>query len=1226
MSKLLGENALSLTTDQLVVLVTSKLDSEGLAYHHLSSFNKFINKGIKQIIRDLFEVKFSIKNERESTAEDKSINTIEYLVKFTDVNLQRPVTDIYATAGTKRLLPATARSKNLSYTAGLFVDAEITARAFLKTSSVPVERKEIVKNHQIATIPIMVGSDLCHTSDMKDRITLLNNGEDPLDPQSHFILTGVEWVVDSIESITFNKPRVFRNIGHLNEIARLEFISKPGDAFENSRQIRIYYLNNGQLSCEITAKYFDKLGKFPFFVLFRLLGMTTDKGIIDNIVGGYDSDVSMHMMHILSRAMKTVASPFTDMVNERDPVKLVQLMSERLTEASLKGYTGSADSRNETRTNRIMYLNKNLLNQLDTYLLPHVGLDRHARMAKLRFLGYLVHKLMLVEQRIIPNTHRDSFAHKRIHPAGLAMSKTFKSQFNNAVVREIDRNARKDFKSITFSNVPLAQTFKSSTNSRDLEKALEQAITTGNKTMVIKQMTTRVPMHTQALHRKNDGNTKATLRTVRTPNTSSAKATTRATEMRKFHPSYIGYLDPAHSPHTGESVGLIKQLSISASITSASDSISLKRILIADPMIYSLDSKTAFDIYNEELARVFVNGDWIGCTDKSYLLVRKYREMRRNAHKSEGLSINPMTTIAWNTEEDAVYFWVDAGRVMRPLLVVKNNWDHPEAFSKPFDCKSAKGFVQDIVITQQHINDLFARKITIEDLHAEGVIDYINAEEQLNCMLAESLDELKNNRENFKYTYTHCEIPVSTIGLTTLTAPFCENNAIVRTVYQISQANQTCGWSTLNFPYRYDKEQVIQYRNEMPLVKTITSDYIYPNGTNAILAIMCYDGYNMEDSKIFKKAASDRGMFVVGYYSYISTECEKNERFGRPDWTKTMGKKPRASYELLDEQGIVPIGTIVHNGDVVIGKQELLSKSIDEYTQKDRSVVYSYDEPATIVGVIKAQNQDQKWFVTVKYKYRRPPGIGDKFSSRAGQKGVIGITYPQSDMPFTEDGITPDMIMNVHAIPSRMTIGQLIEGLVGQKSAIEGTIADGTIFKKVDVEEICDELEKRGFNRYGRRRMYNGMTGECTNVEIFTTPIYYQRLKKFVLDDVYAMSQGKTEVFTRQYVDGKAYRGGLRLGEMEKDSVLAHGSVQTLMRKFLEDADLFYIYVCQVCGKRAIVNEYKNKFECKICGDDAMIVKIKTSWSSNIFLNEIEAMNISVKLSTRRFAYEIIDE
>lgn len=1225
MSKQLGNNAASLTTDGLVMVIKSKLDQEGLAYHHVSSFNEFINKGIKQIIRDLFEVKFSMKNERENTAEDQSIATLEYNVKFTDVNLKRPIADIYATAGTERLLPATARSRNLSYTAGLFVDAEITARAFLKTSEVPVERKVVVKDHQIATIPIMVGSDLCHTKDMSSRISLLNNGEDPLDPGGHFILGGVEWVVDNIESITFNKLRAFLNVGHLNEIARGEFISKPGDAFENSRQIKLFYLNNGQFSCELTAKYFDQLGKFPFFVIFRLFGMTTDKQIIDNIVGGYDSAISVHMIHILSRAMKTVAPQFADIVEERDPTQLRKIMAEKLSVASLKGYTGSTDNRTETLSNRILYLTKNLLPHLDVYLLPHIGLDKNSRMTKLRFLGYLIYKVLLVEQRILPSTNRDSFFHKRIHSAGLAMSKTFKSQFNNAVVREIDRNARKDFKSITFSNIPLAQTFKSSTSSRDLEKAMEQAITTGNKTMVIKSMTTRVPMHTQALHRKNDGNTKATLRTVRTPNTSSSKATARATDMRKFHSSYIGYLCPAYSPHTGETVGLIKQLTISASITPASDSISLKNILLNDDILYPLDTKSVFDIYNEELARVFVNGDWIGCTDKSHILVGKYRELRRNAHRSEGLGINALTTIVWNTQENAVYFWVDAGRIVRPLLVVKNNWDFPDEFPHPFDYKKASGFIQDVVITAEHMKGLYSGEINIETLHAEGVIDYINAEEHSNCLVAENLDELKKKREDFRYTYTHCEIPVATIGLTALTSVLCERNAIVRIVYQISQANQTCGWATLNFPHRFDKEQVVQYRNETPLVKTITSDYIYPNGTNVILAIMCYDGYNMEDSKIMKKSAIDRGMFVVGYYSYMSTECEKNERFGRPDWTKTMGRKPRASYELLDENGVVPIGTMIHNGDVIIGKQEILTKTIDEYTQKDRSVVYSYDEPAIVEDIVKSQNQDQKWFITVKYKYRREPDIGDKFSSRAGQKGVIGTIYPQSDMPFTESGITPDVIMNVHAIPSRMTIGQLVEGVLSKKLAIEGSIGDGTIFRKLEVEEVCDELENLGFNRYGRERMYNGMTGECMNVEIFITPVYYQRLKKFVLDDVYAMSQGRTEAFTRQYMEGKANAGGSKLGEMEKDCVLAHGAVQTLMRKFLEDSDLFYIYVCQICGKRAIVNEAKNKFECKICMDEAVIVKVKTSWSSNIFLNEIEAMNIGIKLTTRKFAYEVMD-
>lgn len=1218
----LGSNCVSIISDDLLIILKSKLDLEGLAHHHISSFNEFINRGIEQIIRDLFEIKFTIENERTDNADDRNINTIEYLVKFTKVYLKRPETDVYATAGTERLLPATARCKNLSYTAALFVDAVITAKAFLKDSEVPIERVEEVKNHQLATIPIMVKSDLCHTSDMVNKTTLLNHGEDPLDPGGHFILRGIEWIVDNIESITFNKLRAFRNIGHLNEIARGEFISKPGDAFENSRQIRIYYLNNGQLSCDITAKYFDKLGKFPFFVVFRIFGMNTDKEIIDNIIGGYDSIISRHILHILSRAMTTVAPDFQDMVGERDPSRLRNLLAVKLTMVSMKGYTGSSVDRDKIIDNRIKYLDNNLLNQLDMYVLPHIGTDMASRKMKLRFLGYLIYKVLLVEQKILEDTDRDSFVHKRIHSAGISMSKTFKSQFNNAVVRQIDKIARRDFKTISFKNVPLAQTFKASTNSSDLEKALEQAITTGNKTMTIKNITTRVPMHTQALQRKNDGNTKSSLRTVRAPNTASAssKATSRATEMRKFHSSYIGYLCPAHSPHTGDPVGLIKQLAIGASITSASDSISLKKLLSSDDTIFSLEEKSAFDIYNEELARVFVNGDWIGCTKESYKLVKKYRELRRS---SKGI-VNSMTTIYWDTQEDSIYFWVDAGRITRPLLIVRNNWDDPEYFSKPFDPKRPETFMQDLVLTQQDIKDLFAGTINIQHLHEKGVIEYINPEEQLNCLIAENIDKLRDNKNNFACTYTHCEIPVSTIGLMALTAPFCENNAIVRTVYQISQSSQTCGWSTLNFPHRFDKEQIIQYRNEIPLVKTITSDYIYPNGMNVILAIACYDGYNMEDSKIIKKSAIDRGMFIIGYFSHITAECEKSEKFGHPDWTKTMGRKPRASYELLDERGIVPIGTIIHKNDVIIGKQEILTKPVDEYTQKDRSIVYSYDEPAEVIDVIKDQNQDQKWFVTVKYKYRRPPDIGDKFSSRAGQKGVCGIRYTQSDMPFTEDGITPDIIMNVHAIPSRMTIGQLIEGVLAKKMAIEGAISDATIFKKIDINEVCDELEARGFHRYGRRRMYNGMTGECMNVEIFNTPIYYQRLKKFVLDEVYAMSQGRTDSFTRQFMEGKANLGGQKIGGMELDSILAHGSMQMLMRKFLDDSDLFYIYVCQLCGKRAVVNELKNKFECKFCEDEAMIVKVKTGWSSNLFLNELEAMNVGIKLGMKRFAYEVV--
>lgn len=235
---------------------------------------------------------------------------------------------------------------------------------------------------------------------------------------------------------------------------------------------------------------------------------------------------------------------------------------------------------------------------------------------------------------------------------------------------------------------------------------------------------------------------------------------------------------------------------------------------------------------------------------------------------------------------------------------------------------------------------------------------------------------------------------------------------------------------------------------------------------------------------------------------------------------------------------------------------------------------------------------------------------------------MISITYSQSDMPYTKNGIIPDIIMNPHAIPSRMTISQLIEGLLGKVSAIKGSISDGTAFKKINIEEIADELEQRGYQRYGKERLFNGMTGEWIDAEIFMTPVYYQRLQKFVKDEVYSISSGPTDTITRQHLDGKAKGGGLRIGEMEKDVMMAHGTVRFLMEKFLNDSDGFYIFVCRICGTRSIVNEQLGIYKCKICGDDADIVKIRTAWASNLLFHEMNAMNIGTRLGVAPYQYE----
>jgi DNA-directed RNA polymerase II subunit RPB2 len=286
------------------------------------------------------------------------------------------------------------------------------------------------------------------------------------------------------------------------------------------------------------------------------------------------------------------------------------------------------------------------------------------------------------------------------------------------------------------------------------------------------------------------------------------------------------------------------------------------------------------------------------------------------------------------------------------------------------------------------------------------------------------------------------------------------------------------------------------------------------------------------------------------------------------------------------------------------------------------SVIYKDSEEAIVHKVTVDRNEDDELFCKVGIRKVRPVSIGDKFSSRSGQKGVVGITLRDSDMPYTKDGIKPCLIINPHALPSRMTIGQLYEMHAGNWCAAKGTNADGTIFKKMDFDAISAELESMGMEKHGYHRLYSGITGEYMDAMIFMGPTYYQRLQKFVVDIVYSINNGPSDVLSRQPLDGKASSGGIRIGEMERDCIAGHGATKFLQEKFFDHSDKFTEYICR-CGKTATVNIKKNLYKCNYCKDNADIAKIPTSWSAKLFVQEMETMNIGIRRHLRPFTYEV---
>lgn len=1510
----------NLKTNDLITLINAEIKRKGIGGACKDSMDKFNKIGVKQIITKLFVAEFNgIENKRDKTDEDKEIANISCKVEFTDVNLTQPTIIKYKSNNPQMLTPNMARVRNLTYSSNMYIDVNITATAQKKNGD-KIVRTASVKNFQVASIPVMVGTKLCNTNNCT-RDSLKEMEEDPRDPGGYFIIKGGEWCVDNLENILLNGFHVYRNIGHLREVVRGTFISKPGDNFENSYQIILRYLTNGAITIEITTNKFDKL-EIPFYLLFRAFGMTRDYDIFNHIVYGVENDdpVTNHMKQILEKSFEVDDEIFNPIRNRTDSNEILLFIAQHMND-----YAKNVNFRKDVNATKYL-INNYMLDVLDKYLLPHIGSGPLSRMNKLRFLGHLIHKLLRVEMGILDSTDRDSYKNKRVHSAGVSFAKTFKTQFNFIIVQETKKHFIRDFISTPFSQVQLAESFKASITKSELQNVLNQGITSGNKTITIKKNEVTNRLSSQQLYRKNDLFVISTLNSINTTNFSTAKQNARADEMRRVHPTYLGYICPTQSADTGEKVGMSKQMACTCSITNTSSSYVLKDALLEDPLIIHLDELVdPSQITRDKLVKVFVNGDWIGLCKKSHDLVYKYRMLRRFSEEDGG--IHPFTSIVREPLVREVYFWVDVGRLIRPLLIVYNNI---EEYIIAIKNKKPIEFKQWIKLTKKHITQMQAGKIKMEDLRVERIIEYITPEEAENCWLSQSLDNLREKVNDIEYQYTHCDIEQAILGLVALTSPCANHTNTARICFQTNQRKQTCGWFTLNWPYRIDKNTFLQYYCEMPLVKTFTDKLTNPSGQNAIVAVMCYSGYGCEDAVILNKSAIDRGLFVGSKFYFEKIELEKNEQFGTLDYARTLDIKSNASYEYI-EDGYIKEGTVVTKNTVLVVKVAKIPKPTDQYIYTDRSLVYKFDEPAIVEKVIKFRNQEDNTTIKIKLRSYRPLRVGDKLcltpdhdvltsvgwlpinqvtmkhkvatlidgkylhyeyptkvynydinekvyeiknkqislkttlnhkmyvkindkfqlssaeeifkkpvsykntaindsvrvqeyirdndmvdideyisllgvfitsgylgekvpeihfkknrkqiselimklniknsklyesnnelilcskyiyrefkmlnirkcipkfvwnlnmsqstlllesilsvnkvggedvkeyytmdkqladdimrlafhsgfsaiidrcanfnykihidrtsidpivnkyfkdhvehkinytgkvhclevpshifyvrrdgkacwtgnSSREGCKAICADIIDQVDMPFAEDGLVPDLILNPHSIPTRMCIGQIIEGVMTQLAVEKGVIFDATAFKKIDLDSMVKELEQYGIKHKGKRRLFNGKTGNWIDTHIFIAPNGYQRLQKFVADESYSSMTGPTSALTHQPLSGKNQKGGLRVGEMEKDCLCAHGCMRALWEKFYKHSDGITMPVCRICGNPAIINERYNIYKCNYCGDDADIVYINTCWAANIFFHETAAMNVKQEFELEPHTYSI---
>ncbi|KAF9611039.1 hypothetical protein IFM89_026390 [Coptis chinensis] len=638
---------------------------------------------------------------------------------------------------------------------------------------------------------------------------------------------------------------------------------------------------------------------------------------------------------------------------------------------------------------------------------------------------------------------------------------------------------------------------------------------------------------------------------------------------RQLHNSHWGMMCPAETPE-GQACGLVKNLALMVYITVGS---------AANPILEFLEE------WSTENFEVDVN------TEVGVIRDIRLKELR---------------------------LYTDYGRCSRPLFIVEK---------------------QRLLIKKKDIMALQQRESAEEggwhELVEKGYIEYVDTEEEETTMISMTINDLVQARlkpeEAYSETYTHCEIhPSLILGVCASIIPFPDHNQSPRNTYQSAMGKQAMGIYVTNYQLRMDTLAYVLYYPQKPLVTTRAMEHLHfrqlPAGINAIVAIACYSGYNQEDSVIMNQSSIDRGFFRSLFFRSYRDEEKKmgtlvKEDFGRPNRENTMGMR-HGSYDKLDDDGLAPPGTRVSGEDVIIGKTTPIAPDessgvASRYTRRDHSTSLRHSESGMVDQVLLTTNADGLRFVKVRMRSVRIPQIGDKFSSRHGQKGTVGMTYTQEDMPWTVEGITPDIIVNPHAIPSRMTIGQLIECIMGKVAAHVGKEGDATPFTDVTVDNISKALHKCGYQMRGFETMYNGHTGRRLTAMIFLGPTYYQRLKHMVDDKIHSRGRGPVQILTRQPAEGRSRDGGLRFGEMERDCMIAHGAAHFLKERLFDQSDAYRVHVCERCGLIAIANLKKNSFECRGCKNKTDIVQVHIPYACKLLFQELMAMAIAPRMLTK---------
>lgn len=1233
--------------DQVIWNIIDKYFKENpysLVNHQLQSYERFIAEDIPTIFREKNPIRL-LKNQDEKTKEfnlqcqiylgGKEGNKIYYgkpcvYDESTDPSVKQ-----------RFMYPNEARLQNMTYGMAIHYDVDIEFIIRIpneETGELEAQKHSMVLNKvYFGKFPIMLHSSYCLLRD-KPRELIFNLGECRNDKGGYFIIDGKEKLIISQEkfanNILYIKDKVNDLYSHSAEVrSESEDTSKPIRTTSVRRVMPSEKNANGHYVVELP----NVRKAMPLFIVFRALGICSDKDILKTIF--LDIEQNESYLEQLLPSIHDASIIF----NQETALKYIATFTK------------------EKTVSQVQYI-------LSDYFLPHVGDINYKE--KAFYLGQMTFKLLKVVLGEEAATDRDSFIFKRVELPGMLLKELF-NEYYSLQLANIFKKFDKEYyfhtgqyQGLQFINLVMdnhEEAFK--------DRVVEEGFRKAFKGNWGAQSHTKRDGIVQDLPRLSFNSALSLKRKVNLPMDDSAKIVAP----RLLHGSQWGYIDPVDTPDGGN-VGLHKHLAITTQITNGYSRNRMTRWLMQHSDLTLLENAD-YDLCAHSI-KIYINGKWVGCSLKPQEMVSKIKQYRRVG------CIPIMTSVSWNIQHNEIQIFTDAGRLSRPLFYIERNdkknnilkingkETHDLFLKGKFTWQnSVVGFNEPIYTEDESYFKGYGIAFydpmklygvnTVEECFVDGkssVIEFIDTNESNSAYIDTRINLFKERKElNDIYSesdYSHVEIHPSLImGVMGNQIVFPNNNQLPRDLFSCGQSKQGVSLYHSNYQNRIDKTGIVLNYGQIPILKSRYFKYInneeHPYGENVIVAIMCYNAFNVEDSILINKGSVDRGLFSTTYFNAYEAYEEMDKVNGKAVDKKftdissiqdsIVGLKPGYDYSQLDDFGLVKEGTVMTDKTVVMG---LSSNSVENPSIfVDNSVTPKKGQKGVVDKTFISEKSDGTRLAKVRIRENRIPAVGDKFCSRCGQKGTIGSYVEEYDMPMTADGMVPDIIVNPHALPSRMTIGQLVEMISGKLGLTVGMFGDCTAFidNGTKNEYIGSLLSKNGYNSSGNEILYNGMTGEQMEADVFFGPTYYMRLKHMVKDKINYRAQGPRTLLTRQTVQGRANDGGLRIGEMERDGIVAHGASCFLNSSLMERGDSYLVAVCNKTGMIAIMNQSQNlflsplldgplKFEGDLNSNSINVEKIskygsdfsiiKVPYTFKLLIQELTTMNVQLRIIT----------